>query len=101
MFLICSWIVGVGHVEDVCGRSRGAGVDYAVCRDDRGLGATDSPALMRLAARQVRRAGEKPDGGREERVPRGLRKAKASPLRWRVGAQERPTIAPTAMQRAR
>ena len=47
-----------------------------------------------MAARQIRRAGEKPDGGREERVPRGLRKAKASPLRWRVGAHQRPTIAP-------
>ena len=32
-------------VEDVCGRSRCAGVDYAVCRDDCGLGAADSPTL--------------------------------------------------------
>ena len=39
----------------------GAGVDYAVRRDGRGLGATDSPAL---SVRPVRRApGEKPDGG--------------------------------------
>src|SRR2546421_12288475 len=34
-------------VADVCGRSGGAGVDYAVCRDDCGLGAGDSAALRR------------------------------------------------------
>src|ERR1700730_830746 len=37
---------GAGHVEDVCGRGCGAGIDRAVRRDDRGLGAIDSPALI-------------------------------------------------------
>src|SRR5260370_29461750 len=36
---------GDGYVEDIRGRSGGAGVDYAVCRDDRGLGAADPSAL--------------------------------------------------------
>src|ERR1700730_10698477 len=36
---------GGGHVEGFCGRSRGTGVDCAVCRDERGLGAVASPAL--------------------------------------------------------
>ena len=70
-------------VADVRGRSGGAGVDYAVCRDDCGLGAGDSAALRRtgnLTHAPCRRAGEKPDGGRAARVPRGLRRAKASPL---------------------
>src|SRR5258705_9622720 len=35
-------------VADVRGRSGGAGVDYAVCRDDRGLGTGDSAALRRI-----------------------------------------------------
>src|SRR5215207_6411683 len=42
-------------VADVCGRGGGADVDYAVCRDDRDLGAGDSAALRR---------GRKPDPGR-------------------------------------
>src|SRR5580765_6622988 len=36
-------------VEDVCGRSRCSGVDYAVCRDDCGLGAADTPTLIGVA----------------------------------------------------
>src|ERR1700682_179745 len=38
-------ISGGGHVEDIRGRGCGAGIDHAVRRDDRGLGAGDSPAL--------------------------------------------------------
>src|SRR3954463_356731 len=49
MFLICS-VWESDHVEDVCGRSRGFGVDFAVYRDDRGVGAGD-PAALRLVAR--------------------------------------------------
>jgi hypothetical protein len=44
MFLLCSHIGG-GHVEDLCGRSSGAGVNHAVHRNDRGLGAADPPVL--------------------------------------------------------
>ena len=57
MFLICSCMES-SDVENVRGRSRCAGVDYAVCRDDCGLGAADSPALgwsgerPRLASRR-------------------------------------------------
>ena len=69
-----------GDVEDVCRRGRRVGVDYAVCRDDRGLGAAHSAAL-KLATFV-----EKPDGRRQACVPRGLRKAQAPPLRLRVGA---------------
>lgn len=36
---------GGGHVEDFRGRGGGVGVDCAVCRDDRGLGAIDPPTL--------------------------------------------------------
>src|ERR1700744_2199111 len=45
---LCSLYVhtsGGRYVEGVCGRSGGAGVDCAVCRDDRGLGAVASPTL--------------------------------------------------------
>src|SRR6266576_1127304 len=35
------------HAEDIRGGGGGAGVDFAVCRDDRGLGAADPPALRK------------------------------------------------------
>lgn len=44
----CSWYVqvrGGRHATGIRGRSSGAGVDRAFCRDDRGLGATHSPIL--------------------------------------------------------
>jgi hypothetical protein len=80
MFLICSRPRETGDVEDIRGRSGGFGVDLAVCRDDRRLGAID-PAAVRSGGRERRGAlGEKPDGGRESRVPHGLRAVEASPL---------------------
>lgn len=51
MFLLCS-VWESDHVEDVCGRSRGFGVDFAVYRDDRGVGPGD-PAALRLVGRTV------------------------------------------------
>ena len=36
---------GGGYVEGIRGRSGGAGVDHAVYRNDRDLGAIDPPAL--------------------------------------------------------
>ena len=69
------------HVADVRGGSGGAGIDCAVHRDDRGLGAGDSAALIGPFPGRPRRAGEKPDDARAARVPRGLGQAKASPLR--------------------
>ena len=52
-------------LKDFCGRGGGAGVDYAVRRDDRGLGAAHPPALRSSGGGW--RAGEKPDGGAEVR----------------------------------
>ncbi len=46
MFFLCSQINGgPRRVEDVRGGGGGTGLDFAVCRNDRGLGAADSPIL--------------------------------------------------------
>src|SRR5437588_12052663 len=82
------YTAGGGHVEDFRRRGRGAGFDYAVCRDDRGLG-TAYPAILRG---HPARLGEKPDSARQECVGRGLIGYEAAPLRARVGPAL--TIAP-------
>ena len=69
MFLICSYLGESSDVEDVCGRSRCSGVDYAVCRDDCGLGAADPPALTWV----------------EGRAGQGSKRASASPLQVPLG----------------
>lgn len=73
MFFLCS-LLGDGHVEGICGRSGGVGVDQPVRRDDRGLGAVDPPALTSAGSAQGAgtHPGEKPDGGRQGRVAHGL-----------------------------
>jgi hypothetical protein len=45
------------HVEDIRGGGGGAGFDFAVCRDDRGLGAADPAALRRPGVRALRKKG--------------------------------------------
>ena len=49
MFFLCSETREAGDVEDFRGRSSRIGVDCAVCRDDRGLGAADSPVVRPFA----------------------------------------------------
>ena len=76
-------ISGGGHVEGFRGRGGGAGVDRVVRRDDRGLGAIDPPALKPpsgLISDGGACLGEKRDGGRRWRLPRGHIPADASPL---------------------
>ena len=83
MFFLCSH-VGGGHVEDIRGRGGGVGVDHAFRRDDRGLGAADSPALRQRRALCPDRAGalgKSGTGAIIAHVPRGLPGPKASPLR--------------------
>ena len=50
-------MVGGGHVEGFRRRGGSAGIDYAVCRDDRGLGATYSPVLRRWSGPAWGKAG--------------------------------------------
>ncbi len=45
MFFLCS--KGVEYAENICGRSRGAGLNRAFCRDDRGVGAAAPPIISR------------------------------------------------------
>src|SRR3979490_2687388 len=95
MFFMCSY-PGGRHVEDIRGRGGGAGIDHAVRRDDRGLGAGDSPALKLSVARGTSlepHPGEKLDDRRKSPVRRGLRGAKASPLRGESAFEghERPS----------
>src|SRR6266851_2281394 len=80
-------ISGGGRVEDIRGRSRGAGVDYAVCRNDRGLGAADSPALTPHPALCAGRAGlgEKRDGGCNCVPPTWTPRARGITIEGRVG----------------
>jgi hypothetical protein len=79
---------GGHYAEDIRGRGCGADIDRAFCRDDRDLGAVDSPALRPRPAlgpgwgRPVPHPlGEKRDGDPESRVPRGHFRPEASPLR--------------------
>ena len=58
MFFLCSKIVeDPRHVEDVRGGGGGAGLDFAVRRNDRGLGAADSPILRSGGADALRKEG--------------------------------------------
>lgn len=57
MFLLCSK-VGAKNVEDLRGRSCGAGVDHAFRRDGRGLGPTD-PSALRPSPRRQRAGGKR------------------------------------------
>ena len=94
MFFLCS-VSGGRHVEDIRGRGCGTGVDHTFRRDDRHLGAVDSPTLTQPhppgqhgRARPARQglgiktgAGENRDGGHQLPVPRGHIEPEASPLR--------------------
>ncbi len=78
LFFICSHVVGSRTMLRMfCGRSGGAAVDFAVCRDDCGLGTGHSAALSG-AERDTQTAGVAGHGGC---VVRGLRQDKASRLR--------------------
>ena len=80
--------LGGGHVEDIRGRSGGAGVDHAFRRDDCGVGAADSPAL-RLHPRVRRGAGlgEKRDGGDNRPHPAWTPRARGITIGGRVGLE--------------
>src|SRR5581483_9664107 len=90
MFPLCS-SSGGRDVADFRGGSGGFDVDCAVCRNDRGLGATTHGVLGRL--------GEKQDGACGARVRRGLDSAEASPSHERVGC-EAPVFSPQAVQKS-
>ena len=100
MFLLCSR-AGVGYVEDIRGRSGGIGFDCAVCRDDRGLGATVAATLTQRRTSGSEGAcgafplGEKRDGGRQLWVRRGHHRRGASPLK-RESAPGGPLAAPSS-----
>jgi hypothetical protein len=93
---------GGGDVEGIRGRSGSAGIDHAVRRDDRGLGAADSAVLRRVdgngrnhAPRRRRlgdaflgtRLGEKPDSESSFAAARGLLPPNASPWRGESGLE--------------
>ena len=80
--------LGGGHVEDIRGRSGGAGVDHAFRRDDCGVGAADSPALrLHPRVRRGQALGKSGTAATIARIPRGLPGPEASPLGGRVGLE--------------
>jgi hypothetical protein len=51
-------ILEPSYVEDIRGRGGGAGVNFAVRRDDRGLGPADPPVLRSPGGRALRKKGK-------------------------------------------
>src|ERR1700722_7950246 len=82
------FLSGGGHVEDFRGRGSCIGLDCAVCRDDRGLGAADSPALRCSQTSPTpwgkagRRVGMAPSAGTHP--------TPGITIEWRVGPSARP-----------
>jgi hypothetical protein len=67
MLFLCS-VSGGRHVEDIRGRGCGAGVDHTFRRDDRHLGAADSPTLKATpGARPAWQGAARKTGARESR----------------------------------
>src|SRR6266550_2448549 len=85
-------ISGGGHVEDIRGRSCGAGVDHAFRRDGRGVGAVDPPALRwpQRCAPSGGRLGEKRDRGCNCAPPAWTSRTPGVTIEGRVGPRGGP-----------